>query len=166
MKASNNIFPIAIIFIIFLVFCGRDNTAFAMPPLGEKGVKLSVYHYNPKGKTDPFRPFVEKELVIKKKADRAAGSIFPLQRADIDLFNLVGIAGSAGRRVAIVEIKEEVNLRAYPVALGTIIGLNRGKVVEIRKDSIVIEEPVNRNTKRKVNRIVKKLHRNEEEGTP
>jgi len=88
-------------------------------------------------------------------------SIVPLQRVGIDRFNLVGIAGDAERRFAVLEIKD-AKARFYPVAVGTVIGLNNGKVVEIKRDVIVIEEVIKGRTGQKINRITKKLRRDEE----
>jgi Tfp pilus assembly protein PilP len=77
----------------------------------------------------------------------------------------VGIAGDMERRVAIVEPMDGKG-KSYPVTVGTVIGLNNGKVVEIKNDVIVIEEAIKGSARQKVNRIIKKLHKNEEEGTP
>jgi len=124
------------------------------------------YRYDLAGKPDPFRPFVEKDPVLKKKADMvAAVSIFPLQRVGLDQFNLIGIAGDSQRRMAIVETKDSKGSRFYTLAPGTVIGLNKGKVVEIKNDLMVVEETTPLRTGKKINRIIKKLHK-DEEGTP
>lgn len=150
--------------VLLLIFGGP--AVCATSSIAEKQVPAADYSYNPAGKPDPFWPFVERELLLKKKTEKAVVvSIFPLQKAGLDQFNLVGIAGDAGYRLAIVEIKDGKS-RFYTLALGTIIGLNNGKVVEIRKDLIVVEEAIPGRAGRKVNRIIKKLHRDEEEGTP
>jgi type IV pilus assembly protein PilP len=148
-----------------LLWVGSGYAAAAAPPGDAKEVPAASYHYNPVGKADPFRPFVEKEPVVKKKAEKInASSIFPLQKAGLDQFNLVGIIGDAERRLAIVEATDNKG-KFYPLALGTIIGLNNGKVVEIKSDMIVIEELTKGSSRQKVNRIKIKL-RKEEEGTP
>jgi type IV pilus assembly protein PilP len=165
MKRKSDIIAAAIVLIFFLIFGGPYCTAIADPPVNEQAVQAPDYHYNPAGKTDPFRPFVEKELVLKKKTEKTTASIFPLQRADIDQFNLVGIGGDTKRRIAIVE-PIDIKGRSYPVMVGTVIGLNNGKVVDIKYDMIVIEEAIKGSARHKVNRITKKLHKNEEEGTP
>jgi len=123
--------------------------------------------YKTKGaaKPDPFRPFVEKEVVLKKQIEKAPpSSIYPLQKVGLDQFTLVGIAGDAKRRMAIVETKDNKG-RFYPLTLGTIIGLNKGKVVEIRSDRVVVEEATPGVKGRKINKIIIKLHK-EEEGAP
>ncbi len=132
-------------------------------PVTQKQPPAADYHYNPAGKPDPFLPFVDKELALKKKVEKAAAvtSIFPLQRVSVEQFNLVGIAGDAKRRLAIVEAKGKF----YPIAVGTIIGLNKGRVVEIRNDRVVVSE-VSPGKGRKVNNITMRLHKGEDEGTP
>ena len=148
---------------LLLISGGLWGGAFATTSGDEKTAPPADYHYNPTGKPDPFLPFVEKDIALKKKTEKAENipSIFPLQRVGIDQFNLVGIAGDAERRFAVLEIKD-AKARFYPVAVGTVIGLNNGKVVEIKRDVIVIEEVTKGRTGKKINRITKKLRRDEE----
>lgn len=165
MKRRNSHIVVAAAAIIVLMFGIHDRITCAASTGDAKAIKPAYYHYNPAGKPDPFKPFVAKEILPTKKSEKAAVvSIFPLQRAGIDQFNLVGIVGSAERRVAIVETKDGKG--RYPVALGTRMGLNKGKVVEIRNDRIIIEEVIQGRTGQKINRISKKLRRDEEEGIP
>ena len=149
--------------LILLIFGGLWGGAFATTSGDEKAAPPADYHYNPIGKPDPFQPFVDKDIALKKKAEKAVNilSIFPLQRVGIDQFNLVGIAGDAEHRFAVLEIKD-TKARFYPVAVGMVIGLNNGKVVEIKRDVIVIEEVTKGRTGQKINRITKKLRRDEE----
>ena len=115
----------------------------------------STYSYNPVGKPDPFRPFMDTEITAKKKEGKKdVSSIFPLQRAEVDQFRLVGIAGDKSRWVAIVV--EDATKKHYPLFVGTHIGLHKGKVLEILPDRVIIEE---RETK-KAKRIILKLHKN------
>jgi Tfp pilus assembly protein PilP len=87
----------------------------------------SSYNYNPVGKPDPFRPFVEIDTAAIKaaekrgkddKKDKDMSSIFPLQRAATEKFRVVGIAGDQLRRVAIVE---DAAKKFYPLFKGTYI---------------------------------------------
>jgi type IV pilus assembly protein PilP len=115
----------------------------------------STYSYNPLGKPDPFRPFMNEEMATKKKEKKAdVISIFPLQRAEVDQFRLVGIAGDKSRRVAIVV--EDVTKKHYPLFVGTHIGLHKGKVLEILHDRVIIAEYETKKAKR----IILKLHKN------
>lgn len=155
-----------VISLLVLLNAVVGHVVFATPSSDNRGPQIADYHYDPILKPDPFRPFVETELVLKKKADKTTGaSIFPLQKISLDQFNLVGIAGDAKRKIAIVETKDKKG-KFYPLVLGTIIGLNSGKVVEIKNDLIVVAEVERGRTGRKLNKIMIKLHRDGEEGTP
>lgn len=115
----------------------------------------STYSYNPSAKPDPFRPFVEEEIAAKKKAEKkGVSSIYPLQRTEVDQFRLVGIAGDQSRRVAIVV--DDGTKKHYPLIVGTHIGVNNGKVIEILPDRVIIEEYKTKKAKR----IIIKLHKN------
>lgn len=154
--------------LVLLLISGASNhVAYAMASGEGKQAPPADYRFDPAGQPDPFRPFVEKDPLLKKKAEMIATvSIFPLQKVGLDQFNLIGIAGDAGRRLAIVETKDSKGSRFYTLTLGTVIGLNNGKVVEIRNDLIVVEEANPLRTGKKINRITKKLRNAEEEGTP
>jgi Tfp pilus assembly protein PilP len=117
----------------------------------------SNYKYYPLGKSDPFHPFVEVEIALKKKAERKV-SAYPLERDEIEKFKLSGIIGDHIQRLAIVEIMEEGRLKFYPLLKGTHIGLRKGKVLEIMADRVIVEEP----DKSKTKRIILKLHKDNE----
>ncbi|HON58818.1 MAG TPA: pilus assembly protein PilP [Smithella sp.] len=116
-----------------------------------------TYSYNPLGKPDPFKAFIEIETTEKKKKEEkkalAATSIFPLQREDTENYRVVGIAGDQEHRVAIVE---DAAKKFYPLYKGTRIGLNNGKVVEILQDRVIVEEY----DEGKAKRVTLKLHKN------
>ena len=98
------------------------------------------YAYHPFGKPDPFEPFVEKEIRRKKlrTAKRVKPlSIFPLQRAGVGQFRLIGIAGNEQRRTAMVT---DAGGKSFPLTVGTVIGLNGGRVVQILEDRVIVEE--------------------------
>ncbi len=120
----------------------------------------STYSYNPAGKPDPFRPFVDDEISAKKKVEqKSVSSIYPLQREEADKFKLVGIAGDQNRRIAVVE---DATKKYYPLSVGTHIGVNKGKVVEILPDRVIVEEYKTKKAKR----IILKLHKNQDEVKP
>ena len=119
-----------------------------------------AYKYNPVGKPDPFKPFIEEELGTKKN-ERKPLPISPLQREGIEQFRLVGISGDDHRRIAIVQ---DVKGKAYTIFLGTYIGLNGGRVVEILPDRITIEEKSKADDKQaKAKRLTMKLRKDEGE---
>ncbi len=104
------------------------------------------YHYQSSGKQDPFQPFLELDQALlkkkqeeqKKKAAAKGRPISPLQQSEIAQFRLVGIAGNDQKRTAIVE--ERTTKKYYPLAVGSYIGPNEGRVAEILADRVVVEE--------------------------
>ncbi|HYA15100.1 MAG TPA: pilus assembly protein PilP [Syntrophales bacterium] len=124
----------------------------------------SEYRYNPIGKPDPFKPFIDLEIDLKKKVKSKPLSINPLQRASIDQFRVVGIGGDEHSRIAMIQ---DFKGKFYPIYLGTYIGLNSGRVVQILTDRVIVEEKITlESNKTKTTRITMKLHKEEGEGQP
>lgn len=124
----------------------------SLPP--ETQNPANAYSYNPLGKPDPFRPFIDVEVSsLKKEKETKKESIFPLQRAEVESFKLVGIIGDQARRVAVVE---DSSKRFYPIFVGTRIGTHDGKVKEILADRVTIDELDGK----KIKRIILKLRKN------
>jgi Tfp pilus assembly protein PilP len=148
----------------------------AAPAAAPVPVPVIPYVYRPTGKADPFQPFIETELAIKKKTDMEqmkkpgmrGRSISPLLQADITQFRLAGIAGSDKKRVAVVEYV--TTKKFYPLFEGTYIGTNEGRVAEIRPDRVIVEErfddQAKKSRKAKLSRTPMMLHKDEEEGKP
>jgi type IV pilus assembly protein PilP len=122
-----------------------------------------TFTYNPVGKSDPFKPFIETDI----KAASAQGlaraiPLSPLQRLEVEQFTLVGIAGNPNRRVAMVE--DKMNKKFYPLIIGTTIGKYSGKVVDIQPDRVIVDErgtTTIEGTKTKPKRIIMRLSRDE-----
>ncbi len=114
----------------------------------------NAYSYNPLGKSDPFKPFIDVQITtaIKEKTVKVV-SIFPLQKAEVENFKLVGIIGDDRHRVAMVE---DSTKKFYPLFIGTRIGLHNGKVTDILADRVTVDELDGE----KVKRIILKLHKN------
>jgi Tfp pilus assembly protein PilP len=123
------------------------------------------------GKPDPFRPFVEtdleqkikKEEGLNKKGGVKSRPLSPLQQREVGQFRLVGIAGDDKRRTAVVE--DGTAKKIYPLLVGTYIGPNEGRVVEILPDRVIVEERVEDQTARakkmQVRRVTMRLHKEE-----
>lgn len=99
------------------------------------------YFYNPKGKIDPFAPFFEDERTSALLSDQMRRSVprTPLEKLDLSQLKLVGIILSESGNSAIVE---ESSGKGYIIDKGTYIGNNRGRVAQILKDRVIIEEIV------------------------
>ncbi len=92
------------------------------------------FQYNPLGKPDPFKPFIELTPVRERVRTTP---LTPLQKYDISQLKLVAIISTPEGNVALVE---DSTGRGYFVKRGTEIGKNEGKVTNILKDRIIIEE--------------------------
>ena len=120
-----------------------------------------AYKYNPIGKPDPFKPFIEQEQGLKKKVESKILPISPLQREGIGNFRLVGVSTYNNHRIAMVQ---DIKGKAYPIFVGTYIGQNGGRVVEILPDRIIIEEKIKaEDNKAKPKRLTMKLRKDEGE---
>jgi len=96
--------------------------------------------YNPAGKIDPFEPlFKEQKAVIKKTKKKKRLPQTPLEKVDISQLKLVGIILAKSGNRALVE---EASGKGYVIKKGTYIGVNAGKVAEINKEKVVVEEEV------------------------
>ena len=96
--------------------------------------------YNPEGKLDPFEPLFKKErvsLAVGKKKIKRRTALTPLERVNLSQLTLVGIIRSPSGNRALVQ---ESSGKGYVVKKGTYIGTNSGKIVQILKDTIIIEE--------------------------
>jgi len=94
----------------------------------------AVYSYNPTGKPDPFKPFIQLTPVKK-----GSGSfpLTPLQKFDISQLKLVAIISTPEGNIALVE---DATGKGYFLKKGTLVGKNDGKVTKIFKDRVIIEE--------------------------
>ena len=96
-------------------------------------------NYDAIGKVDPFEPlFREKPVSVKKnKSKKKRIPRTPLERIDLSQLKLVGIIlASSGNRALV----EESTGKGYVIKEGTYIGMNSGKVVNIKKEKVVVEE--------------------------
>jgi type IV pilus assembly protein PilP len=91
-----------------------------------------AYHYDPTGKPDPFRSFVNS----LKRADVTAAST-PLERFDLSQLKLTGIVWDNDKPRALVN---DPSGKAYIVAEGTAIGKNGGRVIRIGDNALVVKE--------------------------
>ncbi len=93
----------------------------------------SRYSYNSIGKRDPFRSFIQKEVVVVGEG----GPLGPLQLHEIDAYRLRGIVWNVQAPRALVEAPDGIG---HVVELGTLIGKNWGKVTQIKPEEIIITE--------------------------
>jgi type IV pilus assembly protein PilP len=96
--------------------------------------------YNPEGRLDPFESLFKKasvSLAVGDKSIKQRKPLTPLERINLSQLTLVGIIEAPSGNRALVQ---ETTGKGYVVKKGTYIGTNSGKIVQILKDSIIIEE--------------------------
>ncbi|MEA3487439.1 MAG: pilus assembly protein PilP [Thermodesulfobacteriota bacterium] len=104
-----------------------------------------TYRYNPEGKPDPFKPFIEivEENKKAQKTEKHKGAVSlplpPLQRFGIEEFRLTGIVLTGAKMFAMVETPEG---KRYVLRRNTRIGINGGRVIKILSDSVVVLEKI------------------------
>lgn len=109
------------------------------PPPKKPEIPPPTRAYNPKGKPDPFKPLiVEKpDLALKKVQKPEATGATPLERIDLDQLKLVAIVWNIPEPRAMVE---DSTGKGYILTKGTALGRNRGKVLRIAPEGVVIRE--------------------------
>jgi type IV pilus assembly protein PilP len=97
--------------------------------------------YSSRGKIDPFESLFRKKPAVAraKKIRKRRIPSTPLEKLDLSQLKLVGIIVSPNGNKALVE---DSTGKGYTLFNGTNVGINAGKVVEIRKDRIIIEEQI------------------------
>jgi type IV pilus assembly protein PilP len=96
--------------------------------------KEPPYTYNPRGKRDPFKPFI---ALGSKKPVRRKAPLTPLQRYDVSELKLVGILRGPGGYRALVE---DAGGKGFIIGKGTLIGPGDGRVKEIHENRVIVEE--------------------------
>jgi type IV pilus assembly protein PilP len=135
---------------------GAAQVAEKKEPEKKEGVE---YSYNPAGKPDPFKPFIQ--LTPAKKVSGSL-PLTPLQKFDISQLKLVAIISTPEGNIALVE---DATGKGYFLKKGTLVGKNDGKVTKILKDKVIIEEVYQDVLGRtKTNEISLSLHKVEEGG--
>ncbi len=128
-----------------LVGCGNegrrgssgDQDAAPTPPVAEAPAPIdesaaeAEYVYNPIGKRDPFRTF------IATADEEEIRSPTPLQRYELEQYELTGIVWGVDRPRALVEDPEGMG---HVIELGTYIGKKWGKVTQITSNQLVVTE--------------------------
>lgn len=105
--------------------------------------------YNPKGRINPFTPLFKPTTVSvvragdKPQSAREArlGRLTALEKLDLSQLKLTGIMylPAANRSMAMVE---ETTGKGHVIKKGTYVGVNSGRVIEIKENVVTIEEEV------------------------
>lgn len=156
-KRNSCFFLAALVSLLVLVFAVPQ----AMSQDGSAEANAS-FHYNPKGKVDPFKPLVREIVAVKQKEEkpRPTVGLTALERFNLEQLKLVGIGSYEKTRIAVVT---DPKGKSYILVRGAAIGSNRGKVAEILADQIIVEEELSGEGRRKFRRIPLLLYKDESE---
>ena len=108
-------------------------------PKAARAAKLAIpkvdpnYHYDPKGKPDPFRSFVK--TFLSREKDESLTT--PLERFDLSQLRVTAIVWGNDEPKALIE---DPSGKGYIVANGMAIGKNKGKIVEIDDNLVRVKE--------------------------
>ena len=169
---------LCIAFIFFVIGCDGSPPPSSLPQKGKSPViakkaestkvtdkkegekkEEAEYAYNPLGKPDPFKPFIQ---MTSTKAYSKNVPQTPLQKYEISQLTLVAIIIRSEGNIALVEDSAG---KGYFLKKGTEIGKNDGKVKQILKDKVIIEEVYEDVFgQKKISEISLSLHRVEEGG--
>jgi len=86
------------------------------------------------GRRDPFRPIT---LNVRAVSTRRRENLSPLERFEIGQLKLVGVVWNVKEPTALVEDSSGLG---YMVKVGTPIGSNDGRIREVRRDSLIVDE--------------------------
>jgi type IV pilus assembly protein PilP len=122
----------------------QPRSAKEKPLAAARIAQKSDYFYDPTGKADPFRPLfateaLERVMPAKQKVKKPRMPLTPLQRIELSNLKLVGVIISASGNKAMVE---EPSGKGYIISRGTYVGTNFGRVKQILKDRVVVEEEI------------------------
>ncbi|MEE9279963.1 MAG: pilus assembly protein PilP [Myxococcota bacterium] len=90
------------------------------------------YRYDPTGKPDPFKSFLKQIQLVE-----GAESLSPLERFDLSQLTVTGIIWSTEDPRALVE---DPTGKGYIVSEGAGIGKNKGRIVRIDDNRVVVKE--------------------------
>ena len=111
------------------------------PPIVARTKDGDPLPYNPLGKIDPFEPLFKDEPELAPSESKREKRIprTPLENIDLGQLKLVGvILASSGNRALV----QEASGKGYIIKEGTYIGVNSGKVTEIKNDRVIVEEEI------------------------
>ena len=107
----------------------------------EEPSSISSFSMREGWSTDPFKPALNNESgrVAKHKSRKKHLPSSPLAKIDLSQLKLVGVMLSDKGNTALVE---DASGKGYVIREGTYIGTNAGKVTQILKDRVVVEEQI------------------------
>lgn len=128
------------LFAVLAAGCGSKEKADATPkPTAAKVVKKEpeaatavAYHYDPTDKTDPFKSYIRRQVTLENE-----DSSSPLERFDLSQLIVMGIIWGVDEPRALIK---DPTGKGYIVRTGTPIGKNKGRILRIEDNKVVVKE--------------------------
>jgi len=92
----------------------------------------ATYHYDPTDKTDPFKSYIRREVTLESEANQS-----PLERFDLSQLIVMGIIWGVDEPRALIK---DPTGKGYIVRAGTPIGKNKGRILRIEDNKVVVKE--------------------------
>ena len=175
-RLESKLLSVSIVALFLLLGCGEGTAPVSLPkkaslPAAEakktatakaedkkEPEKEEVYSYNPTGKPDPFKPFLQ----LTPYREPRSAPLTPLQKYETSQLKLVAVLFTPEGNIGLVE---DATGKGYFVKKGTLVGKNDGKVTKILNDRVMVEEVfLDVWGQKKVNEIALLLQKAEEGG--
>jgi type IV pilus assembly protein PilP len=121
--------------------CGKDDAADAARPAAQKAAPKPAaaaeaatpeYHYDPTDKVDPFRSYARRQVTFDPEANSS-----PLEKFDLSQLSVMGIIWGVEEPRALIK---DPTGKGYIVRAGTPIGKNKGRILRIEDNKVVVKE--------------------------
>ncbi len=100
----------------------------------------TIEYYISEGKLDPFISPIAKEN-NKKRQEIVNRKLTPLEKLDLSQIKLVAVITMQSEKKNVAMVQESSG-KGYMVKVGTYIGTNNGRIIEIKNDKIIIKERI------------------------
>jgi type IV pilus assembly protein PilP len=129
------------LFAVLAAGCGGKETADATaakpaaPKVAKREPEAAVavaYHYDPTDKVDPFRSYIRREVTLDNDDTSS-----PLERFDLSQLIVMGIIWGVDEPRALVK---DPTGKGYIVKAGAPIGKNKGRILRIEDNKVVVKE--------------------------
>ena len=129
------------LFAVLATGCGGKDNADAnaakpaVPKAAKKEPEAAVavaYHYDPTDKVDPFKSYIRRQVTLESD-----DSSSPLERFDLSQLIVMGIIWGVDEPRALIK---DPTGKGYIVKTGTPIGKNKGRILRIEDNKVVVKE--------------------------
>jgi len=118
----------------------KEETPLAIEKPALKFMDNTGFTYDPTGKTDPFKPIFE-EARVETKAKEEIKKRTPQSEIEMVDLSQLRLSGVLMRNYDSCAMVHDATGKGYIIHVGMYIGNLGGRVVDIEKDRVIVEEP-------------------------